>query len=272
MTLAILAPPDLATAINEEHLAVDRAASSMVEHARQCGALLIQAKKQQRHGDWLPWLQAHCPNLPDRTARAYMQVEKNWSTLVAKRQHVADLSLRDALALLADKTPRVARNTGDCEWYTPAAILDTARTVLGGFDLDPASTPAANALVQADRFYTEADNGLDQPWAGRVWLNPPYASPLVRQFSEKLVASVRAETVTAAIVLINNCTDTLWFGALAQHATAVCFPVGRVRFWKPDRVTDTPPLQGQAIVYLGPDADRFCAAFAAVGSVWRGLG
>jgi hypothetical protein len=37
----------------------------------------------------------------------------------------------------------VGRNTGAQEWYTPPAIVEAARSVLGAIDLDPASTPEA---------------------------------------------------------------------------------------------------------------------------------
>jgi hypothetical protein len=59
------------------------------------------------------------------------------------------------------------------EHYTPINILEAARTVLGGFDLDPASSIEANQLVRATRIYTEKDNGLALPWEGRLLVNPP---------------------------------------------------------------------------------------------------
>lgn len=59
------------------------------------------------------------------------------------------------------------------EHYTPAPYVEAARYVLGAIDLDPASSVSANATVRAKRFYAAADNGLAQPWHGRVFLNPP---------------------------------------------------------------------------------------------------
>lgn len=144
----------------------------------------------------------------------------------------------------------VAQNSGQNEWYTPAVIIDAARATLGAIDLDPASHPDAQELIQATRYHTREDSGLVRPWEGRVWLNPPYAQPLIGQFCAKLVHSYRSGQVTAAITLTNNGTETEWGQTLLRAASAVCFPDGRVKFWAPDRVSA--PLQGQMLCYLGP--------------------
>jgi len=98
-------------------------------------------------------------------------------------------------------------------------------------------------------------------------MNPPYAGNLIGKFIEKLCLEYSSGTVSQACVLVNNATETRWFQAVADEASAVAFPCGRVKFWHP-RKTAT-PLQGQAILYLGNDADKFCMAFNNLGVVCR---
>lgn len=160
----------------------------------------------------------------------------------------------------------VGHNSGENEWYTQSIHIEAARKVLGCIDLDPASSEIANKTVQAKTFYTAKDDGLAKAWKGDVWMNPPYSSDLIGKFCEKLVLHVEDGSVTSAIVLINNATETNWFHTLASKATAYCFPKGRVRFVDINGELGA-PLQGQCFVYFGDATKSFNNQFKDFGLV-----
>ncbi len=157
-------------------------------------------------------------------------------------------------------------NSKENEWYTPPKYIILARGVMGFIDLDPASSESAQETVNAEAYFTIADDGLEQDWRGCVWLNPPYSKDLIKRFAEKLVSEIDAQHVTQAIVLVNNATETFWFQALAKSASAICFPSGRIQFiGKSGRKNS--PLQGQAFLYFGSRVKRFTKLFANIGFV-----
>lgn len=187
--------------------------------------------------------------------------EKNEPVITAK--HVSETVERRKGA---DKiTPHVARNTGNNEWYTPPEFIEAARGVMGGIDLDPASSEIAQQTVQAAKFFTADDDGLRHPWKARVWLNPPYSSDLCPKFVEKLCEHIEAEEVWEAILLVNNATETRWFQRAARLATAICFPSSRIKFLNEDGDPIGAPLQGQAIFYFGEKGHVFATVFSRFG-------
>jgi hypothetical protein len=162
-----------------------------------------------------------------------------------------------------------AEGTGENEWFTPPEHVAAARSVLGAIDLDPATNPIAQETVRATNHYTRKDDALTKPWEGRVWLNPPYAQPLIGQFVEKLVGEFAAGRVTQAIMLTHNYTDTAWFHLAAATASLICFTKGRIRFVNAEGEPCS-PTQGQALFYYGTDGgEEFRKAYSAFGLVMR---
>jgi phage N-6-adenine-methyltransferase len=192
----------------------------------------------------------------ERVGKSHTHVR--WCISAAGKQ----LSTRGAFADAyreAQGGAHVSNNSGDNEWYTPPEYIEAAIAVMGVVDLDPASSIEANLIVGAEKFYSAEEDGLEQDWQGRIWMNPPYARPLIDGFCGKLAETFAAGDVTEACVLVNNGTETGWFHALAEVASAICFPRHRVKFWHPEK--ESVPLQGQAVIYLGPNVDRFRSEF-----------
>jgi hypothetical protein len=159
-------------------------------------------------------------------------------------------------------------HSGDIEWYTPPEVIARVREVFGGtIDLDPASCADAQRVVGATTYYTLDDDGLRQPWHGRVFLNPPYKDHEIQPFLGKLVAELDAGMVTEAIVLVNNPTQTDWFQFIAPRAHRICFPDGKMHFWHPTRDGDAGPIYGQVVLYFGPQVARFEGVFGKIGFI-----
>lgn len=161
----------------------------------------------------------------------------------------------------------VSHNSGENEWYTPAAFIESARAVLGTIDCDPASCELANKTVQASSYFTKENDGLSKRWFGNVWMNPPYAQPLMSQFAEAVSSKYESGEIASAIVLVNNATETGWFQRMLASANAVCFVKSRIKFIDQHGKPSGAPLQGQAILYFGKYELDFSKEFEKHGKV-----
>jgi hypothetical protein len=110
--------------------------------------------------------------------------------------------------------------TGKDEWLTPPEIIGA----LGEFDLDPCS-PINRPWDTAKKHYTILDNGLIQPWEGKVWCNPPYGKEAVKWLK-------RCATHGNCIALTFARTETrMFFSCVWEKATAILFIKGRLKFY-----------------------------------------
>ena len=148
--------------------------------------------------------------------------------------------------------------TGDPEWSTPPEYIEAAGAVMGGIDLDPASCEAANEMVKATRFFTKDDDALNQEWAGRVWMNPPYSHPICGQLIDKLLDSPK---VDQAIVLCQDSTDTNWWQELAARSAVYGFATKRIEFTPGRGNKGGSPVRGSTIFGIGVDPRKFMVGF-----------
>lgn len=106
------------------------------------------------------------------------------------------------------------------EWLTPPHIIEA----LGAFDLDPCSPGHRRPWDTAAKHFSIEDNGLSQPWAGRVWLNPPYGRDAAHWLD-------RLADHGDGVALIFARTETdMFFRHVWDRADAVLFLRGRLHF------------------------------------------
>jgi len=114
-----------------------------------------------------------------------------------------------------------ALNSGtSVEWWTPPHIFDA----LGlDFDLDPAAPIGGAPHVPAERHFSIHNNGLAQPWEGRIWLNPPYGREAARWVG-------RLAEHGNGVALVFNRADAAWCQSALRAASAACLIAGRLSF------------------------------------------
>ena len=153
---------------------------------------------------------------------------------------------------------------GDDEWYTPGHVIEVARETMNGIDLDPASSPEANTLVQAKRFFTKEDNGMLHQWAGRVFLNPPFTGTTEynnkKAFIAKLAQHYAQGEITQACLVCPIDFSPSWGQPIRDHATAICPSIGHYKYWKPADWNAKPQGLGSMLAYFGQNIDAFATA------------
>lgn len=115
------------------------------------------------------------------------------------------------------------------DWYTPATIVDAARTVMGSIDLDPCTDFEAQKTVKATRYYLPPEDGLLHPWEGNVFINPPGGQ--VNVFWKKLMDSCVDQFLWVGYSLeqlqtLQNVSDVI----PQSKQFSMCIPKHRIAF------------------------------------------
>lgn len=115
-------------------------------------------------------------------------------------------------------------NTGNTnDWLTPPALLQC----LGTFDLDPCGCAGMPWRTATTTYFLPDHNGLEEPWYGRVFCNPPYG-PNVGDWARRMSKHGNG------IMLIFARTETnTWQQDIFPFADATLFLSGRLRFYSP---------------------------------------
>jgi phage N-6-adenine-methyltransferase len=129
-------------------------------------------------------------------------------------------------------------------WATPPEVFDPLHAEFD-FTLDPCATPET---AKCSKFFTEAENGLEQSWSGhRVFMNPPYGRE-VYAWTRK--AALEQQAGALIVGLLPASTDLAWWHDDVIGRAEVRYLRGRVRF-----LTDGPY--------------RASGFFASVVTIWR---
>lgn len=179
----------------------------------------------------------------------------DWKRLA---QNFTDDEVRDLAGQMRRPSLAALMTSDSPEWYTPPEVVEAVVLALGAIDLDPCAESARR--IPAAAHYTVDDDGLEQGWRGRVYMNPPYGRE-IGDWVDKLVMEYEAGNVTEAVALVPGRIDTAWYRRIASVA---CHVTGRLRF----SGADPAPFPSVAL-YLGPNVDSFCAAFDGLGDIWR---
>ena len=180
------------------------------------------------------------------------------------------------MSTLFDMDEVPVTSTGDNEWYTPAYLIEAARKVMGSIYMDPASCPEANQTVRAQRIYTKADDGLSKPWAGPLWLNPPYGlipvsngaawqgRSAMHAWISRLIDEHKKGNVAQAILLTKADPKQKWFQPLWDYP--LCFVSDRVYFLRPNKEPERHQF-GTLLAYFGQNEKLFVNVFTEFGPV-----
>ena len=129
-------------------------------------------------------------------------------------------------------------------WETPQWLFDKLNSEFN-FDLDVCAVPE-NAKCAA--YYTPIMDGLNQPWYGRCWCNPPYGRNIDKWIKKAYKSYCDGALV---VMLLPARTDTKWFHNYIYGKAEIRFILGRLKF---SGHKNSAPFPSMIVIFKG---DRY---------------
>jgi len=167
-------------------------------------------------------------------------------------------------SISSKKTLKTLTSSNSDEHNTPSYLVEAAREIMGGIDLDPMTNLIANETIKASNICTKEDDGLTKDWYGRVWLNPPFS--LSKLAIPKLIESYENGNVIQAVLLIKSDVSTQKYKLLYPYP--FCELDKRVKFENTSNKDSSPfPV---VMFYLGQDFYKWNQVMSKLGKVHIG--
>ena len=149
-----------------------------------------------------------------------------------------------------------------CQWHSPPSLLSLVTELFRGqaVDLDPCSDSQAQQRVQAKRYYCAAEDGLSQPWKGRIFVNPPFGvqggHSLSGAFFQKAVQEYEQGNAAEVLLVLKAAIGYAWFPPVLQWPHVWLHR--RIAFLLEGGDACMQNPHGSIAVYLGREPAHFC--------------
>ena len=136
------------------------------------------------------------------------------------------------------------------EWETPQSFFDALNDEFH-FDIDVCALPenakcskfySPEDNAKCEKYYTREQDGLQQPWTGNVWCNPPYG----RKIGEWVKKASKSNATV--VMLLPARTDTKWFHEYIYGKAEIRFIKGRLKFGNSKNAA---PFPSMVVIFRG---------------------
>jgi phage N-6-adenine-methyltransferase len=142
---------------------------------------------------------------------------------VGRKRIYKDDAARQA-AHRADLKEKQTQHKRQGDYSTPQDLFEEYDR-LYHFTLDVCAT---DANAKCPRYFTPEQDGLQQPWRGTCWMNPPYHQAEIPKWIRK--AYEESQRGAVVVALLPARTGSAWYHEVVLPHAVVTFLRGRIKF------------------------------------------